>query len=698
MGTIWIREFTGGLDTRRLPECTSGGVLVTASDGHITRGGAFEKRAAFVEVHSAEDMAGTVGLARTNTGLVVFGDTADPGAPAGVTYQRLQHPTNTSLTLSDVPSYDLFGGKIYAVGVFSDGSVHHYYDGVYVEDWFDGRARAVFSITGGSVTPADIAIGSFTITGGTSAGSGQITSVTVNSVTVTSGAVNHTNDNATTATAVAANITAHTSSPNYTAFASGATVFIVAPSTGPAFNGLVVAAAVGGDATVAGATAMAGGRDETTSTVTTVTVDGVEVVGSPIVWTNSNAETATAVAAQISATVTSPNYTAVADGADVIVIAEDPGAATNGLAVSVGVSNGLTVSPSSGLVMAGGADLAEGTFQPGRFVRTIDTKMNATSGPNWHFSGIKQPTEWATDAVGAGFIDVSTYSSGSEQLVAIAQYQNLAAIFSGENIVIFYLDPDPSLYRKTQLLRNTGTVSPLSLTEFGEADLFYLDESGVRSLRARDSSNAASAADLGVPVDTLIISTVAALTDAERGRISGLIEQSDGRFWLCVKDKIFVYTFFQGVNVKAWSTYSPGFDIERTVVHQRKVYLRSTDGAIYVYGGTGSTLEYDDTQAVAQTPYLDAETPTKAKQFMAIDAALTGEWEISAFLDPTDTTAHDVIARATQTTYGAGTLEGKGEATHISLRFRSLNDGYAKVESATIHYTGDGDEDRSGVS
>lgn len=698
MGTIWIREFTGGLDTRRLPECTSGGVLITASDGHITRGGAFEKRAAFVALHSAEDMAGTVGLARTNTGLVVFGETADPGVPVGVTYQRLQHPTNPALTLTDVPSYDMFAGKIYAVGVFSDGSVHHYYDGAYVEDWFDGRARAVFSITGGGITPAEFSRGSFTITGGTSSGSGEITSVAVGSVTVTSGAVSHTDDNVTTAAAVASNINAHTSSPNYTATSSGATVYIIAPSEGPAFNGLTVTATPGGDATVTGATAMAGGTDETVSTVTSVTVNGVDVLGTPIAWSTSNAVTAEAVAAQISATVTDPNYTAVADGADVIVIAADAGEATNGRAVAVGVANGLTVSPSSGLVMAGGADLEEGTFQPGRFVRTIDTKMNATSGPNWHFSGIKMPTEWATDAIGAGFIDVSTYSSGSEQLVAIAQYQNLVAIFSGENITIFFVDPDPALYRKTQLLRNTGTVSPLSLTEFGDADLFYLDESGVRSLRARDSSNAASAADLGVPVDTLIVSTVAALTDAERGRISGLIEQGDGRFWLCVKDKIFVYTFFQGVNVKAWSTYSPGFDIERTVVHDRKVYLRSTDGAIYVYGGTGSTLEYDDTQAVAQTPYLDAETPTKAKQFTAIDAALTGEWEVCAFLDPTDTTANDLVARVTQTTYGAGTLEGKGEATHISLRFRSLNDGYAKVESATIHYQGDGDEDRSGIS
>ena len=47
MGTVWVREFTGGLDARRLPETTAGGVLIRARNGHISRGGEFEKRAAF---------------------------------------------------------------------------------------------------------------------------------------------------------------------------------------------------------------------------------------------------------------------------------------------------------------------------------------------------------------------------------------------------------------------------------------------------------------------------------------------------------------------------------------------------------------------------------------------------------------------------------------------------------------------------
>ena len=47
MSTIWVRDFKGGIDARRLPETTEN-PLIRGVDGHITRGGEFEKRKAFV--------------------------------------------------------------------------------------------------------------------------------------------------------------------------------------------------------------------------------------------------------------------------------------------------------------------------------------------------------------------------------------------------------------------------------------------------------------------------------------------------------------------------------------------------------------------------------------------------------------------------------------------------------------------------
>lgn len=690
MGTIWVREFTGGLDTRRMPETTPGGVLIQGLDGHITRGGEFEKRAAFVATYTLP--AGqTVGLAKQRVGLVVFGDGPTPaGLDAGVSYQQLQHPDGDQALVS-VPSFDLFGGKIYAVGVFADGTRHHFYDGVRVTDWFDGRARASFQITDGGENIAVAAQGSFNISGGTLGGGNEITDVTVNGVSIVSGAIAHTGDDETTADAVAADITATVSVPDYTAFAAGSQVVIVAVDPGVAANGRVVAVNPGGDVTVDAIQNMAGGSASTTSFVTSVTIDGVLATAAPVVWSVSNSATAAAVAAEIGSAISSPEYSAISVDDTVVILADDAGTAANGRVVTVAYGGGLEITPATGIVMANGADLGD-AFEPGPFVKTIGAKMYSVSGPNLHGSGIQQPTKWTTDAVGAFFTDMSSYSSGSEELKAVANYQKNIAIFAETNIQIWFVDPDPSLNTQSQVLNNTGTVSARSVTQFGDNDLFYLNESGLRSLRARDSSNAAATTDIGVPVDTLITEVLRGLDAQSRDKIFGLIEPQEGRFWLIIKDQIFVFSFFSGAKVSAWSLYEPGFDVDEALVFNKRVYLRSGD-TIYVYGGIGNEIVYDDLEAVAQIPYLDADDPTREKQWQGFDAAAEGTWKVYAAMDPQNLAAKDKLATFTGSTYGQHRFPAMGASTHISLIFKSQGEGPAKLGSAVIIYQSDADED-----
>lgn len=580
MGEIWVKEFSGGLDARRMVETTPGGILIQGSDGHLTRGGEFEKRAAFVNAYSLPP--GTEGLAFTRTGLVVFGSAADPGLPAGVTYQRLQHPDGTPVLIK-VPSFDLYAGKIYAVGVFSDGSIFHFYDGVRVDDWVDGRARAAFRVTAG--------------------GSG--------------------------------------------------------------------------------------------SSITAITVDGIAITSGAINWATSNAATASAIATNINTATTTPEYTAVAVDDQVTIIADAAGTAANGKVVAVTVASGFGVTPADGLAMAGGTAVAD-TFEPGEFVKTIGSKVYSTSGPNMHFSGIKIPTGWTTDNVGAGFIDMSSEASGSEQLIALAKYQNSVAVFAETVIQIWYVDPDPTLNKQSQVLNNTGTGSPKSVTQFGDNDLFYLNESGLRSLRARDASNAASTTDIGSPVDPLITAVLSNMSADARQNIIGLIEPRDGRFWLIMGDRIFVFSFFSGASVSAWSEYLPGFTVDEAVVFGRRVYLRSGD-TIYVYGGLGNDLTYDDTEAVAQIPYLDADKPWKPKELNGIDVAAQGEWKIFTAMNPNNLEAQDAIGTIcdviADTTFNQGRIPAQGKSTHFSLIFKSQGTGYAKIGSCVIHFEADGDED-----
>lgn len=576
MGRVWVKELTGGLDTRRMPETTPGGVLIKGQDGHITSGGEFEKRAAFVTGYVLP--AGTFGLAKTRTGVTVFGIAASAAVPSGVSYQQLAHPDGVT-DIDRILSYDLYGGKLYVVVQFEDGSIYHYYDGSRVTDWFDGRARASFTVVSGGAT----------------------------------------------------------------------------------------------------------------SELTTLFVNGVSIMSGAVTWTTSNENTADLIAAAINGATSSPDYEATAVGDQVNIIAATAGAGSNGFAVSFVSINALTLDPPTGLVMAGGVTSTT-TFAPGTFVRTIGSKVYSVSGPLFHFSGIRAPTAWTTDATGAGFTDMSQEASDAEELIAVANYQGFVAIFAPGVVIIQYVDPDPDLNRKAQVLGNTGTNYANSITEYGDSDLFYLAESGCRSLKARDSSNAAATVDIGVPIDTLIRAKLKSMTADQKAAIVGLINRDDGRFWLIMGDTVYVFSYFSNAKVSAWTTYTmvddEGIDFEvdgGAVVFNSKVHVRAGN-TIYVFGGLGSELTYDETSAKAWLPLLAAEKPSEFKGWNGIDAAVEGQWDLYAAMQPVDLTVRELIATVTETTFNAQRIPFDGQATHVSPQLESRGAGQAKFSSLILHY------------
>lgn len=688
MGTIWLRDLKGGLDTRRMPETLTGGSAIKAVDGHVNRGGEFEQRAAFVEEYDLP--AGlTVGLAYGLNSIYVFGDAPPPVMPKGVAYQRLQHPDGIT-PLFRVLSFDLFATKIYAVAEFEDGTQYHYYDGARVTDWQDGRARTAFNVTGGGPQAATPSTGSFTVSGGSASIVNTFGSISLNGVSIMGAPVQHTGNNATTAAALAAAINAFVSSPNYTASAVGAVVNITSAATGVAANGLTPVLVLNGDTAVSAITPLSGGAVAAPSQLADITVNGVSIINAPIDWTDDNATTAAAIAAAINDYASTPDYTATVVGTKVNLLASDPGVGSNGFAVAFTLVRNLIVTPSSAVLANG---LAPTTlFQSGTFAKTVGSKVYVAAQQFLNFSAIKKPTDFQTiaDNVGAGFIDMSTEAAGSEALEAVAKYLQYIAVFAGRVTQIWYVDPDPTLNKQTQVLNNMGTLSPRSVTQFGDNDLFFLDESGVRSLRARDSSNAASTSDIGIPVDTLVVAKLQSLTILQRSQLIGAIEPTSGRFWLAFPDEIFVFSFFEGSKISAWSTYTPAIDnvrftIDDLIVFKKKVFLRSGD-KIISYGGLGKVPAYDSTSPELWTPFLDAGAPQHKKDFKGIDVACEGQWIIRAGMEPDDINISDKVATVDKTTYNGDAIPFEHEASHVSLRFKGVGSGPKKIGSAAIHF------------
>lgn len=701
MGTIHIREMTGGLDARRLPETTPGGVLVRADNGHITRGGEFETRAAFVPEFIVP--AGTVGLAQTETGLLVFGSgERSPELSPFIRYQRLQ---KGGKTLARIRDWELFEGKVYAVAEFSDGSLAHFYDGVEVTTWQDARATVQLRVESGQITPAVQATAQFRVTAGTAEVINTVTSIRVAGTELLDDPVVHAGTNEATAAILAAHINANPTTPKYIAEAIGDTVHLTAERAGEVANFRTITWETTGNFVLGHATPFDGGSNEIVPELTSLAIGDVQALRGPVPWAGSPEAMAAAIADAIENLASNPEYYALARGNTVHIYTNEGGTAQNGRTLAYTSTGNMVLSAPIGTTTTGGVDLGTGNYLPADVVLTVREKLYAGSGTNLHYSAIQNPLYWTpggstTSQIGAGFSNIAASNSSSDRIVALARYFDKLAVFTGDTVQTWFIDPDPDLFIQTQVLENTGTDCPQSVTQFGDADIFYLDTSGLRSLRARDSSNAAASTDVGVPIDDILTARLAQMTATQRGRVIGLINPSDKRFWLIMGREIFVYSYYPNSKVNAWTRYETvrtdgetrtEFEIEAAVTFDRQVFVRSGD-TIYCYGGWGPVPEYDDTPAVAWLPMLDGDKPTAEKEWRGVDAAITGRWDVSVAYDPTRPEEHDDIAHLTGTTYGLRRIPMKHKSSHIGLRFRSRG-GKAVLSALVIHFGGVGDDD-----
>lgn len=693
---------TGGLDTRRLPETTPGGVLIKADNGHITRGGEFQSRAAFVHVFNLPE--GTVGLAHNRTGHVTFGSAAAPaGLPANVQYQRLQ---KGGLTLVRIRDWELFEGKIYAVAEFSDGTIAHFYDGVEVTAWVEARARVALQVVSGAVTPEAQAQAQFTVTGGTGEVINALESLKVSGTELLTDTIIHTGDNATTAALIADEINSKPTTPKYTAEAIGAVVHLTADRAGTAANGRTITWELTGNFTLGGATVFSGGVDELVPSINTLTLDGVPIIREPIEWAGTPEATAQAVADAIMAVSSNPEYEATAVDDLVNIHATVEGTAQNGKVLAFTTTGTITLATPSGAATAGGAELPADTYLPADIVLTVREKMYAGAGSILHYSAIQNPEYWtpggtAAGQIGAGFTNIAASNSSSYRITGLARYNDKLAVFTPDTVQTWYLDPDPDLVVQTQVLENTGTECPQSVTQFGDNDIFYLDTSGLRSLRARDSSNAAATTDIGVAIDDILAERLRNMTSEEKSKVIGVINPMDKRFWLILGTEAYVYSYYPSSKVNAWTRYEMvseagelrhEFSVAAAVVFDRRVFLRTEDNMVYCYGGWGRDVLYDDTPATAWLPMLDAGAPAADKDWQGLDIAISGEWQAEVSYDPIRPEVMDYVANIVATTYGLRRVPMKNKSTHVGMRFTSRG-GPAILSAMVIHFDGKVNED-----
>jgi hypothetical protein len=332
----------------------------------------------------------------------------------------------------------------------------------------------------------------------------------------------------------------------------------------------------------------------------------------------------------------------------------------------------------------------EGTNK-GPFIRTYQSKIYAVLGKILYFSAIDNPKLW-NSGTGAGYINLSLQDADAERLTSLEVYYDKLAIFSSEAVQIWAVDADPAQNAFTQLLRAAGTTAPLSPLQYGSGDVLYLDQSGVRSLKARDSSNSAAVSDIGSPVDPTVQNIHFVNGQAYMDAAIALLEPSVGRFWMVFPNQILALSYFPGPKITAWSQFTVPFTVQHAVTSGGKIFLRDTNNNIYVYGGANGT-SYDNCGVEVRLPYLDAKKPGHKKLFRAIDATVSGTWRIAVSYDFNNPDAEETIATIAQPTWNAGASELQGYDSHFSLRFYNNDVAPATLSSVAVHYDMAEDED-----
>lgn len=345
-----------------------------------------------------------------------------------------------------------------------------------------------------------------------------------------------------------------------------------------------------------------------------------------------------------------------------------------------------------------GAEVADVNAQ-GTSVYAHQSKLYATDGENARFCTVNDPLNW-TDGAGAGIIDVTTEDADSDDLVGLERYYNLLALFARNVVQIWAMDPDPANNTLTQTLGNIGLITPQAVTRYGNGDVLFLSNTGIRSLRARDSSNAASLNDVGSAVDNLIAQRRAMLTDATAEKIKAMVDPLSGRYWLVWGSETIVLSTFPNTKINAWSKFSFGYEVDYATAAGSRIALRSGEDLLLYGAGpqqgvnpfdptsqTGLNVEnYDATEAVVETPRMDASDPATSKTWTGLDVSCEGTWDV--YVNPTTDEGAEwtQVATVADHTWQKGRVGIDMTGTHMGVRFVSKNAGKASISNMALHY------------
>lgn len=666
--TIIGRQQTG-LDLTTHPSNSKEGSLLRLNNAHLTPGGEIEKRRAFELFTTLPE--GCVGFHSLGKRVTVFGTGARPETLSPfVRYERLHVPVSKTEDLIAVNGAAISGGKTYCIGRFSDGSTMDFYGGQPVQYWLDNASGSVDTMEG-------------------------VVSSLANRIDLVDGFL---------ATASGTTMTVSAFSDfqfQANVFSSDGEIITTVNQVFVPENPLAEAQA---SFNVQGSSV---GQD-----VSSVEVDGVQILGSTITMSGTEEEFAQDIASQIELF---SAYTAEAIGTVVVITTPvGTGDSGNGRVLSLSFTANVTnitnflggqdfeaaiakevdfsfVSDfddeATYQVIINGQDFSSlgNTFISSDFVLSHKLKVWAVRGETLFFSAINDPLEWRpfipgeegneNMAAGAGFMRITDEAGESGFIRGLSPFGEFLSVFAEDTLAFLTVDPDPNLtYQTGNIIKSTGTKFAKSVIALGAQDVLYIGKSGVESLRLRASVDAPFVQDIGESVSTLLLDKLEGIGES---RLDSVCAVSDdlGRIWFVVNDMAFVLSYFPNSSIVGWSTYDLPAVVDSAIRVDGKIYLRCGDD-VYVYGS-----EYDDSVVEVISFFTDRDDGMEKTPYKKIICSVENEWRIDLLTDPWN---FNHKHRLGQTFSNENKKDGKYGFAPVKTEYAAVGakcskNGYAKI-------------------
>jgi len=161
--------------------------------------------------------------------------------------------------------------------------------------------------------------------------------------------------------------------------------------------------------------------------------------------------------------------------------------------------------------------------------------------------------------------------------------------------------------------------------------------------------------DVGSSLDVYLQSIIHGLSDAVLLEAYGWYSSKDGRYWLYLNGDFYVFSYFPGTRISAWTKYGTSVVDESSLSAYTPKCFTTSNGYLYMLGqaadGYVALVSYPSSASYRTTAYLtlpfyDMKSPGSLKHFKAIDIAGTGTWKVEVGNNPNDITSFTTLVAA----------------------------------------------------